>query len=141
LDLKSHATYCINTFAYFNHSRACLSHTCECGNDIHACQNTFCVWKSHSACINRTRACQNSVHACGNYIRACENHTLRAEISNIFQKFLDLLVSSQASWTFIIDLWLKRYQYIATYFILDTQDVLLKWVSCWCFYFLWTKLI
>jgi hypothetical protein len=97
---------------------------------------TFCVWKSHSACINRTRACQNLAHACGNYIRACESHTLRSEICNIFRKFLDLLVASQAFWTFIIDLWLKRYQYIATYFILDTQDVLLKWVSCWFVFFL-----
>jgi hypothetical protein len=39
LDLKSHVTCCINTFAYLNHTRACLSQTCECRNDTRACRN------------------------------------------------------------------------------------------------------
>jgi hypothetical protein len=33
LVLKSHAAYCYNTFACLNHTRAFLSHTCECGYD------------------------------------------------------------------------------------------------------------
>jgi hypothetical protein len=83
LILKSHAAWCNNMFTCLNHTRACLSHTCECGYDIRVWENhtlrvkiTLCVWKSHSACRNHNRACRN-------HTRACENHNLRAEITLI----------------------------------------------------------